>query len=209
MKIEVKHKAEFIQSGNGYIRTCFLIIDGHKHMKWEEECDLTPTEEDFLPPDKVDVPKHPDQAATYLAGLMVGKLEMGVPEALGLANNIFSRASRMGGDVRTIKMNAPLSWKRDVVEVEPREGRNIWVKFEDGVSGYIDLSDCNGPIFNKWEDRKFFESVHVDKEIGSVGWGDDPTASDYIDLCPDTLYMDVTLMTPEELFADYYSRKEE
>ena len=202
MKIDVAYTIEVVYGGNGYTRTYSLIIDGYKHMEWEDECDLMPT-------DKVEVAKHPDQAGAYLAGLMVGKLEMKISEAFSLANNIFSRATSNGIDVRTIKMDAPSTWKRDVIEVEPREGRAIWVKFEDGVSGHVDLSDCNGPIFNKWEDREFFESVHVDKEIGTVGWGDDPTASDYIDLCPDTLYMDVTMMTPEELFADYYSCKEE
>ena len=204
MKIEVEHKIEFTHGApiNGYTRTYSLTIDGYRHMEWESK-------KDSLPNDKVEVAKHLDKAEAYLAGLLVGKLGMKVLESFSLAKNIFRRATRTGSDVRSIEMNAPLTWKRDVVEVEPREGRSIWVKFEDGVSGHIDLSNCNGPIFNKWEDRKFFESVHVDKEIGSVGWGDDPTASDYIDLCPDTLYMDVTMMTPEELFADYYSHKEE
>ena len=66
--------------------------------------------------------------------------------------------------------------------VAPRDGYRIWVRFSDGASGEVDLSHLAGEgIFRAWEDRRFFESVGFN-EHGDIAWGDT------IDLCPDTLY---------------------
>lgn len=70
--------------------------------------------------------------------------------------------------------------------VEPREGYRIWLRYSDGVTGEVDLSDLAGyGVFAAWQDRKFFETVHL-IEGGAVAWGED------IDLCPDALYMEIT-----------------
>ena len=80
------------------------------------------------------------------------------------------------------------------VEVEPRSGYRIWLRYSDGVSGEVDLSDMVGRgVFKVWLDRTFFERVHVSPH-GSVVWSDD------IELCPDALYMEVTGKSAEELF---------
>ena len=80
------------------------------------------------------------------------------------------------------------------VEVEPRSGYRIWLRYSDGVSGEVDLSDMVGRgVFKIWLDRTFFERVQVSPH-GSVAWSDD------IELCPDALYMEVTGKSAEELF---------
>ncbi len=73
-----------------------------------------------------------------------------------------------------------------VVSVQPRIGYRIWIRFEDGTEGEIDLSDLSGKgVFAQWEAPGEFERVHVDPDSGTVAW---PGG---IDLCPVTLYRDV------------------
>ena len=77
--------------------------------------------------------------------------------------------------------------------VEPRDGHRIWIRYADGAEGEIDLSHLAGNgVFAAWEDRNYFEKVHV-TEHRSIAW------DDQIELCPDALYMQLTGMTVEEL----------
>ena len=78
------------------------------------------------------------------------------------------------------------------VAVEPREGFRIWVRYEDGAEGEIDLSDVAGKgVFKAWEDREYFEGVHVSPHR-SIAWDNE------LELCPDALYMDLTGMSWDE-----------
>lgn len=79
-----------------------------------------------------------------------------------------------------------------IVEVEPRSGYRVWIRFEDGVEGEVDLSDLVGKgVFEAWEDESEFEKVFVDPENGTLAW---PNG---IDLAPDALYRDVSAVTTE------------
>jgi hypothetical protein len=81
-----------------------------------------------------------------------------------------------------------------VVQVEPREDFKIWVRFDEGTSGTIDLQDLAGRgVFGAWKDRHVFESVHVN-DAGAVEWPSD------VDLCPDSLYLRLTGKQAEDLF---------
>ena len=85
---------------------------------------------------------------------------------------------------------------RRPVEVEAREGYRIWIRFDDGACGEIDLSDHAGKgVFKAWDDRAFFESVHL-TDYRAVAWGE----NDEIDACADALYMQLTGMTLEEIW---------
>ena len=79
------------------------------------------------------------------------------------------------------------------IAVEAREDYRIWVRFNDGASGEVDLSDMAGKgVFAAWEDRAFFESVHL-TDYRAIAWGDE------IDICADALYMELTGKTLEEM----------
>ncbi len=79
------------------------------------------------------------------------------------------------------------------IAVAPREGFRIWLSYDDGSEGEVDLSDlCGKGVFNAWEDRSFFESVCIDEYHG-ISWGEE------IDLCPDALYMQLTGKTLREV----------
>ena len=73
---------------------------------------------------------------------------------------------------------------RDIVEVLARPGHRLFLRFEDGVSGEIALSDrvpFEG-IFAALRDPIEFARVRVNPELGTVIW---PNGAD---LDPDVLY---------------------
>lgn len=83
---------------------------------------------------------------------------------------------------------------RKIVEVQVLSGYRLNVRFDDGVSGTIDLSDLVGKgVFGLWKDRRFFAQVRIGTG-GELAWGD------RVDLCPDATYLRVTGKTPEEVF---------
>lgn len=87
-------------------------------------------------------------------------------------------------------MDAPMP---EPIRVEPREGYRIWVEYDDGACGEVDLSDVAGKgIFKVWDEPGVFEQVHI-TEDRAIGW------SDELDICPDRVYFDLTGKTPEEM----------
>ncbi len=70
----------------------------------------------------------------------------------------------------------------------------LWLRFDDGVEGIVDLSDKVGVgVFALWSDSAAFDSVRVG-EMGDAVW------DDQVDLCPDSLYLKVTGLKPAELY---------
>ncbi len=86
------------------------------------------------------------------------------------------------------------------VEVEPRGGFCIWLRYEDGVEGEIDLSDVAGKgVFTAWLDRDFFEDVRIG-DFGEIAWRDE------IDLCSEALYLEITGKAPEDIWPGLKER---
>ncbi len=72
--------------------------------------------------------------------------------------------------------------------VKPLDGYRIWIEFDDGAQGEIDLTGFAGRgVWKAWQDRKVFESVRI-TPYRAIGWGDD----DLLDMCADWAYMQVT-----------------
>jgi len=83
---------------------------------------------------------------------------------------------------------------RRVTAVQLRENHSLFLEFDDGVHGTVDLSDLAGKgVFALWLDRRAFEGVRIGSS-GELAWGDT------IDLCPDSLYLRVTGKKPQDLF---------
>ena len=77
---------------------------------------------------------------------------------------------------------------RDVIEARPLEGHCVYLRFEDGVEGVVDLGQqlrFEG-VFEPLKDRDYFLQVRVDPEAGTITW---PNGAD---LDPDVLYSRVT-----------------
>lgn len=71
----------------------------------------------------------------------------------------------------------------DVVEVRYVRDYTLWVKFEDGTAGEVDLTaSLRGPVFEPLRDPEYFRRVSVDPEIGTIVW---PNGAD---IAPETLY---------------------
>ena len=86
-----------------------------------------------------------------------------------------------------------------VFQVEPRAACRIWIRFDDGAEGEIDLSNLAGKgVFRRWEDRAEFQKVFMDPSMRAVAWSGD------IDLCADALYQDLTGMLPWERHPDRF-----
>jgi hypothetical protein len=71
----------------------------------------------------------------------------------------------------------------DVIEAEYLRDFTIWLKFEDGSEGEIDLSaELCGPMFEPLKDVDYFKQVRVDPELGTIVW---PNGAD---LAPEFLH---------------------
>lgn len=80
------------------------------------------------------------------------------------------------------------------IQVEARAGHRIWLRYSDGVEGEVDLSAFAGKgVFRIWDDRSCFEQVRV-SDHGSVAWTDD------VELCADSLYLQLTHKQSDVLF---------
>ncbi len=81
----------------------------------------------------------------------------------------------------------------DPVSVRALDGYKIWIKFSDGNEGEIDLTRFAGDgVFKDWEDRSRFENVSISPS-GFISWGNE------IDLCPESLYSELTGKTWHQL----------
>lgn len=77
--------------------------------------------------------------------------------------------------------------------VKPLPNFHIWLRYDDGVEGSVDLSDLAGRgVFAAWSDPAFFDSVRMGSH-GAIEWGSE------IDLS-DALYLQLTGKSPEDLF---------
>ena len=84
-----------------------------------------------------------------------------------------------------------------LIEVEARPNYKLWVKYADGPSGEVDLSDIAGKEpYTAWSDRLFFEGVHIDPKTEVITWGN------YIEVCPDAVYLALTGLPVEALYPD-------
>ena len=91
---------------------------------------------------------------------------------------------------------------KDIVEVRPLDGYRLWLRFEDGAAGEVDLEKMirfDG-IFAPLKERAFFMQVRVDREIGSIVW---PNGAD---LDPLVLYSRVTGIPIPEIVVKSGSR---
>lgn len=66
-----------------------------------------------------------------------------------------------------------------IIACEARPNYRVWIRFDDGLEGEVDLSDLVGQgVFTSWESVDFFNEVRVDSKTDTLAW------SDYIDLDP-------------------------
>jgi Protein of unknown function (DUF2442) len=77
---------------------------------------------------------------------------------------------------------------KDIVQVRPLEQHRLYIRFEDGIEGTVDLKDLvrfEG-VFAPLQDQPEFERAYVDRELGTICW---PNGAD---LDPVVLYARVS-----------------
>jgi hypothetical protein len=83
------------------------------------------------------------------------------------------------------------------VEVRALANFRIWLRYDDGAQGEVDLSNlADRGVFKAWRDPAFFNAVRVASH-GAIEWSSD------LDLCPDSLYMQLTGQSPDEYFRKF------
>lgn len=86
-----------------------------------------------------------------------------------------------------------------LIEVKALPGFRIWLRYDDGTEGEVNLSDLAGRgVFKAWNDASFFASARLGSH-GEIQWGD------VIDICPDAMYLRLTGKSPEEIFPNLRS----
>ena len=94
---------------------------------------------------------------------------------------------------RVLGMDASLL--PQTVEVEARQPYKLWIKFDDGVSGIVDIAQWSTRgIFASWSDVTFFETAHL-RPHGAIAWGKDNA----LELDPTAMYLDLTGKSFEDL----------
>lgn len=68
-----------------------------------------------------------------------------------------------------------------IIACKPHANYRIWIKFDDGLEGVVDLSDLVGKgVFEAWKSVDFFNQVKVDKRSDTLIWGDDIDLDPYV-----------------------------
>ena len=78
------------------------------------------------------------------------------------------------------------------IELKPQPDFKLWIRYSDGKEGVVDLSHLAGRgVFSIWNQESVFESAKIGK-FGQIAW------SDEVDICADSLYLQITGQTIEK-----------
>ncbi len=81
-----------------------------------------------------------------------------------------------------------------ITEAKPLDCFRVSLRFDDGVSGTVDLSHLAGHgVFRAWLQEGVFEQLSI-TPIGALQWPGD------LDLCPDSLYLQIVGKTAADVF---------
>ena len=81
-----------------------------------------------------------------------------------------------------------------ITDAKPLVRFRVSVRFDDGASGTVDLSHLAGRgVFRAWLQEGVFEQLSI-SPIGALQWPGD------LDLCPDSLYLQMVGKTAPEVF---------
>ena len=81
-----------------------------------------------------------------------------------------------------------------IINITVLQNYKVRLEYADGGKGIADLSHLVGKgVFALWNDYNAFQNVKIGSS-GELLW------NDQVDLCPDSLYLQITNQEPEDLF---------
>lgn len=68
-----------------------------------------------------------------------------------------------------------------IIACKAKPNYHVWIRFDDGLEGEVDLSDLVGQgVFESWRSIDFFNQVHVDPKTDTICWGDEIDLDPYV-----------------------------
>ncbi len=68
-----------------------------------------------------------------------------------------------------------------ITDCKPRPNYCVWIRFDDGLEGEVDLSDLLGKgVFEAWKSIDFFNNVRVDPKTDTLTWDDEIDLDPYV-----------------------------
>lgn len=73
------------------------------------------------------------------------------------------------------------SKRAKIVSCKPLSNYRIWIRFDDGLEGKVDLKHLLGKgVFEAWESIEFFEQVYIDPITHTLTWNEDIDLDPYV-----------------------------
>ena len=94
-----------------------------------------------------------------------------------------------------------------IVKVEASNFPNVFVEFDDGLNGNIDLSKeiAEFSMFEPLRNRELFLNVKLDKHGSRIGWKLEDVGNE-IDLCADAIRIDFETLAVKKMAAEYRAK---
>jgi hypothetical protein len=68
-----------------------------------------------------------------------------------------------------------------IIACKPKTNYRVWIRFDDGLEGEVDLNYLVGQgIFKAWKSVDFFNQVRVDPKTDTLSWGDEIDLDPYV-----------------------------
>ncbi len=68
-----------------------------------------------------------------------------------------------------------------IVACKPLPNYHLWIRFDDGLEGDVDLNHLVGKgVFEAWNSVDFFNQVRIDLKSDTVAWGEDIDLDPYV-----------------------------
>jgi|GEM_PF-755960 len=82
---------------------------------------------------------------------------------------------------RLIKQGSMETKGLKIVACKALPNYHIWIRFDDGLEGEVDLNHLVGKgVFEAWNSIDFFNDVRVDPKSDTVAWGEDIDLDAYV-----------------------------
>jgi hypothetical protein len=68
-----------------------------------------------------------------------------------------------------------------IVACKPLPHYHVWIRFDDGLEGEVDLNHLVGKgVFKAWKSIEFFNRVRIDLKSDTLAWGDNIDLDPYV-----------------------------